>query len=300
VLIRVEYSSINYKDALAGTGASPILRSYPLNGGIDAAGTVLASEDNRYAPGDKVVVTGAGLSETRDGGYATRLRIDGDAVVPLPAQATTHEAMQLGTAGFTAALAIHRMELCGQRASHGKVAVTGASGGVGSIAVDMLAGAGYSVTAFSAKAAAGEMLTGLGAAEVRSPKDLILPGRPLERTEFAGAIDNVGGDLLAWLLAATQYGGNVAAVGLAATHELHTTVMPFILRSVNLLGINSVETPRTLRLAVWSRIYGDLRPPHLADIASRTIEFEALPAAFADYLEGKVTGRTVVAVDPAD
>jgi acrylyl-CoA reductase (NADPH) len=299
VLVRVEYSSINYKDALAATGASPILRHYPMNGGIDAAGIVLTSEDPRYSPGDRVVITGSGLSETRDGGYATRLRVDGDSVVPLPSQTTTFQAMQIGTAGFTAALAIHRMELAGQRPSHGTVAVTGASGGVGSIAVDMLGTAGYTVCAFTGKAAAVELMETLGAGEVRRPADLDLPGRPMERAEWGGAIDNVGGPLLAWLLATTCYGGNVASVGLAATHELHTTVMPFILRGVSLLGVNSVETPRSLRLAVWSRIHGDLKPRHLDRIASRTLPFDELPQAFADYLDGNVIGRTVVAIDPA-
>ncbi|MEO0425648.1 MAG: acryloyl-CoA reductase [Pseudomonadota bacterium] len=296
VLIRVEYSSINYKDALAATGASPILRTYPLNGGIDAAGEVLSSADERYAPGQKVVVTGSGLSETRDGGYATHLRIDGDEVIPLPEGVTPFEAMQLGTAGFTAGLAVHRMELTGQTPALGPIAVSGASGGVGSLAVDMLAGAGYEVMALSSKAEAVDWLTGIGAKDVLSPAGLDLPGKPLEAARLGGAIDNVGGDLLAWMIASTAYGGSVASIGLAASHKLSTTVMPFILRGVSLLGVNSVETPRELRLAVWSRLFGDLRPRHLDKIAHRTVSFDNLPNVFGAYMDGKVTGRTVVAI----
>ncbi len=298
VLIAVEYSSINYKDALAATGASPILRSYPLNGGIDAAGTVLSSSDERYAPGQKVVVTGSGLSETRDGGYCTHLRIGGDEVVPLPEGVTPYEAMQLGTAGFTAGLAIHRIELNGQTPDMGPIAVSGASGGVGSLAVDMLAGGGYEVLALSSKADAVDWLTRLGAKEVLSPATLDLPGKPLQAASLGGGIDNVGGDLLAWMLANTAYEGAVASIGLAASHKLNTTVMPFILRGVSLLGVNSVETPRDMRLVVWSRLFGDLRPRHLDEIAAKTVPFEELPAAFSAYVDGKVTGRTVVAVAP--
>ncbi|MEM9384095.1 MAG: acryloyl-CoA reductase [Pseudomonadota bacterium] len=296
VLIRVEYSSINYKDALAATGASPILRTYPLNGGIDAAGEVLSSADERYAPGQKVVVTGSGLGETRDGGYATHLRIDGDEVIPLPDGVTSFEAMQLGTAGFTAGLAVHRLELVGQIPALGPVAVSGASGGVGSLAVDMLSGAGYEVLALSSKTDAVAWLTELGAQQVLSPAGLELPGKPLRAARLGGGIDSVGGDLLAWMIAGTAYGGSIASIGLAASHELNTTVMPFILRGVSLLGVNSVETPRELRLAVWSRLFGDLRARHLNKIAERTVAFDELPSAFGAYMEGRVTGRTVVAI----
>jgi acrylyl-CoA reductase (NADPH) len=296
VVIRVSHSDINYKDALAATGAGKILRRYPLVGGIDLAGVVEASSDARYRPGDAVLVTGCGLSETHDGGYAQFARVPGDWVIPMPEGLDAFTAMALGTAGFTAALAIHRMEQNGQSPTGGPIAVTGASGGVGSIAVDMLAARGYQVVAVSGKAAAAGYLKELGAAEVLTRQDLNLGSRPLENARFAGAIDNLGGEVLAWLTRSVDFWGNIASIGMAGSAELKTTVMPFILRGVNLLGINSSATRREWRLAVWKRIATDLRPRHLERIVTRTIAFDELPGAFPAYLEGAVTGRTVVRI----
>jgi len=296
VVIRVSHSDINYKDALAATGAGKILRRYPLVGGIDLAGVVEASSDARYRAGDAVLVTGCGLSETHDGGYAQFARVPGDWVIPMPEGLDAFTAMALGTAGFTAALAIHRMEQNGQSPAGGPIAVTGASGGVGSIAVDMLAARGYRVVAVSGKAAAADYLKELGAVEVLTRQDLNLGSRPLENARFAGAVDNVGGEVLAWLTRSVDFWGNIASIGMTGSAELKTTVMPFILRGVSLLGINSSATRREMRLAVWKRIATDLRPRHLGRIVTRTIAFDELPGAFAAYLEGAVTGRTVVRI----
>ncbi|HEV2284407.1 MAG TPA: oxidoreductase [Steroidobacteraceae bacterium] len=296
VVIRVACSDINYKDALAATGAGRILRRYPLVGGIDLAGTVESSADARFRPGDAVLVTGCGLSETHDGGYAEFARVPAEWVIPMPAGLDALTAMSLGTAGFTAALAIHRMEQNGQTPDGGPIVVTGATGGVGSVAVDMLATRGYRVIAVSGKPAATEYLKALGAAEVLDRKSLDLGSRPLENARFAGAIDNLGGEVLTWLTRTVDFWGNIASIGLAASPELKTTVMPFILRGVALLGINSSATRREWRLAVWQRIATDLRPRQLARIVTRTIGFDELPQAFPDYIAGKVTGRTVVRI----
>ena len=296
VVIRVSHSTINYKDALAATGTAPILRKYPLNGGIDLAGTVESSDDADLQPGTPVLVNGCGLSETVDGGYAEYARVDSNSVVPIPEGMTAVETMQIGTAGYTAALAIHRMEQNGQRPENGPVVVTGATGGVGSIAIDMLDGRGYEVVAVTGKADEEDYLKRIGARRILLRDDIDFGRRPMERAEWAGAIDNLGGDYLAWLTRTMDYGGNIASIGLAASHKLETTVMPFILRAVCLLGINSVDTPRDLRLAVWSRIASDLRPRHLETIGSRAIGFDELPGAFQAYLDGSVTGRTVVEV----
>lgn len=294
VVIRGEYSSINYKDALAGTGEGRILRRYPLVGGVDVAGTVIESDDARVREGDKVVVNGCGLSETHDGGFAEYARVPADCVVALPEGLDTRTAMGLGTAGFTAALAIHRMELNGQAPALGPVAVTGATGGVGSLAIDMLGGLGYSVTAITSKADAADYLQTLGAHEVLNLKTAELGNKPLENAVWGGAVDNLGGDVLGWLTRTVRSDGNIASIGLAAGIALNTTVMPFILRGVNLLGINSVNVPRDLRIAVWQRIATDLRPRHLDQIATREVSLEELPAQLPAYIAGTVTGRTIV------
>jgi NADPH2:quinone reductase len=296
VVIRVACSDINYKDALAATGAGRILRRYPLVGGIDLAGSVESSSDARFKAGDPVLVTGCGLSETHDGGYAEFARVPGDWVIPMPPGLDARTAMSLGTAGFTAALAIHRMEQNGQTPEAGPIVVTGATGGVGSVAIDMLATRGYRVVAVSGKAEAAEYLKALGAAEVLPRQSLDLGTRPLEAARFAGAIDNLGGEVLTWLTRTVDFWGNIASIGLASSPELKTTVMPFILRGVALLGINSSATRREWRLAVWQRIATDLRPRQLARIVTRTIDFGELPQAFPDYLAGRVTGRTLVRI----
>jgi acrylyl-CoA reductase (NADPH) len=296
VVVRVSCSGINYKDALAATGTGRILRKYPLVGGIDFAGEVVSSTDSRYTPGQKVLVTGCGLSETHDGGYAEFARVQGDWVIPLPSGLGELDSMKLGTAGFTAALAIHRMEANGQRPANGPIVVTGAAGGVGSLAINMLAGRGYEVVAVSGKKEAEAYLRDIGAARVLLRQDIDLGSKPMEKALWAGAVDNLGGPLLTWLTRTVDQWGNIASIGLAAGHELTTTVMPFILRGVNLLGINSVLTPRELRLEVWRRIATDLRPAQLDRICTRVIDFDELPAQFDDYIQGRVTGRTVVRI----
>lgn len=296
VVIKVRYSTINYKDALAATGAATILRKYPLVGGIDLAGEVVSSTDARYSSGDKVLINGCGLSETHDGGYAEYARVPANCVVPIPATLDEFKTMCLGTAGFTAALAIHRMEQNGQKPANGPILVTGASGGVGSIALDMLSARGYDVVAVSGKPEAAGFLRSLGARQVLLRHEVVIGSRPLEAARWAGAIDCVGGELLGWLTRTVNFWGNIASVGLAGGSELKTTVMPFILRGVNLLGINSSATPLELRLEVWKRIATDLMPAHLDRITTRTLRFEELPEAFEDYLKGRIVGRTVVAI----
>jgi len=296
VVVRVSHSTINYKDALAATGKGKILRRYPLNGGIDLAGVVVSSEDAEFQPGTEVLVNGCGLSETIDGGYSEYARLTSESLVPIPDGMTTVEAMQIGTAGYTAALAIHRMEQNGQTPDQGPVVVTGATGGVGSIAIDMLQRRGYEVFAVTGKDSEEAYLTEIGASRVLLRDDIDLGKRPMEKAEWAGAIDNLGGDYLTWLTRTMRYGGNIASIGLAASPVLNTTVLPFILRAVCLLGINSVETPRDLRRAVWSRIGSNLKPRHLARIGHRTISFDELPGAFQAYIDGKITGRTVVEI----
>jgi NADPH2:quinone reductase len=296
VVVKVSHSTINYKDALAATGAGKILRRYPLNGGIDLAGTVVSSEDADFQPGTPVLVNGCGLSETVDGGYAEYARLDSRSLVPIPEGLDAAQAMQLGTAGYTAALAIHRMEQNGQLSENGPVVVTGATGGVGSIAIDMLAGRGYEVVAVTGKISEEHYLRNLGASRILLRDQIDFGKRPLEKAQWAGAIDNLGGDYLTWLTRTMDYGGNIASIGLAASPALNTTVVPFILRAVCLLGINSVDTPRDLRLAVWSRIAADLKPRHLDAIGEQTIEFADLPEYFQAFLDGTVTGRTVVKI----
>jgi NADPH2:quinone reductase len=239
-------------------------------------------------------VVGCGLSETTDGGFTQLARVSADAVTPLPAGLDLRSAMAIGTAGFTAGLALHRMEQNDQRPELGPIAVTGATGGVGSMAIDIFSRRGYAVTALTHKSGAEGYLRDLGAVEVKLLSSLALGTRPLEKAIWGGAVDNLGGDVLAWLTRTTVPFGNIASIGLAAATELHTTVMPFILRGVSLLGINSVEVPRTLRVAVWQRLGADLKPAHLDRIASREVSLDDLPSCFEAYLTGQVTGRTVV------
>ena len=296
VVVRVTHSTINYKDALAATGTAKILRRYPLVAGIDLAGEIVIADDPDLTEGTPVLVNGCGLGETRDGGYAEYARVPADAVVEIPDGMTPREAMQIGTAGFTAALAIHRMEQNGQVPGVGPIVVTGATGGVGSLAIDMAAGRGYEVTAVTGKAEGADYLREIGAREILLREDIDWGKRPLEKSIWAGAIDNIGGEALTWLTRTTAYAGNIASVGNAADIELRSTVLPFILRAVCLLGISSVNTPRDLRLAVWRRIASDLRPNHLDRISGNTIPFSALPDHFQDYIDGKITGRTVVEI----
>jgi putative YhdH/YhfP family quinone oxidoreductase len=293
VVIRTAWSSVNFKDALAGTGEGKILRRFPLVGGIDVAGHVVASTDPAFNEGDAVLVTGSGLSETRDGGYAEYARLEAKWVVPLPAGLDLRDAMVLGTAGFTAALALLRMEENRQSPALGPLAVTGASGGVGSLAVAIFSKAGYEVHAISGKADQTDYLHSLGASAVLG-RDALATTRPMDTARFGGGLDNVGGPMLAALLAQTAPYGNVATAGLAASHELHATVMPFIIRGVSLLGVASAGTARDIRDEVWRRLAGDWKPANLDAICTRETDLDGLPATFATMLAGGSLGRTVV------
>lgn len=296
VTIRVEWSSINYKDALAATGAGRIIRRFPCVGGIDLAGTVLDSADPRFKPGEPVIATSFDIGVAHHGGYAEVARVPASWVVPLPAGLSLFDAMALGTAGFTAALGIVRMEENGLRPERGAVLVTGATGGVGSLAVDMLAGRGYHVVALTGKEHEAAYLRELGAAEVLLRQQLDLTNiRPLDRARWAGAVDNLGGDMLAWVASTMQQGGTIASIGLAAGMALNTTVAPFILRGVSLLGIDSGYIGEPYRQGVWQRLAGDLRPVHLAEM-TRVVPFDALPAQFDAFIAGRARGRVVVDV----
>ena len=296
VTIRVAYSSVNYKDALAATGAGRIIRRYPCVGGIDLAGTVLASTDARFAPGDAVIATSHDIGVAHHGGYAEVARIPADWVLKLPVGLSMKDAMALGTAGFTAGLAVVRMEENGLRPGNGPVIVTGATGGVGSLAVDMLAGLGYHVVALTGKEAETDYLLGLGAKEVMLRQSLDLAKiKPLGKETWAGAVDNLGGDVLAWIASTMKQGGTIASIGLAASMSLNTTVAPFILRGACLLGIDSGYIGEPYRSGVWRRLTLDLRPRHLAAM-TRTIAFGDLPSVFDDFIQGRAKGRVVVAI----
>ena len=294
VIIRSRYSSVNYKDALAATGKGRILRRFPLVAGVDVAGEVTASVDDRFREGDQVLVTGCGLGESHDGGFSEVVRVPADWVVPLPPGMTLFDAMMLGTAGFTAALAIDRMEQNGLVPAQGPVVVTGASGGVGSVAIDLLSGRGYEVMALSRKLQATDYLQSLGAAEVLDAKVAAASGKPLEAARWAGAIDNVGGAVLGWLTRSMLPWGSIASIGLAGGAELHTTVMPFILRGVSILGITSANCPMQRRLKIWQRLVTDLQPQHLASIVAGQVTLDELPAVFATLLSGEHRGRYIV------
>ncbi|MEG2803474.1 YhdH/YhfP family quinone oxidoreductase [Stenotrophomonas sp.] len=296
VVIRAGWSSVNYKDALAGTGTGRILRRFPLVGGIDVAGTVVASTDPAWREGDAVLATGCGLSETRDGGYSQYVRLEASAVIAQPAGLSPREAMVLGTAGFTAALALLRMTDNRLTPAHGPLAVTGATGGVGSLAVDIFSQAGFEVHAISGKADQADFLRGLGAREVL-PRDALATTAPMASARFGGGLDNAGGPMLASLLAQTVPYGSVVSAGLAASPALDMTVMPFILRGVSLLGVSSAAAPRALREQVWQRLAGAWKPQHLAAICTREVTLDGLPDVFEAMLAGQSLGRTVVRID---
>lgn len=298
VVIQAHYSSVNYKDALAATGAGKVIRRFPCVGGIDVAGLVESSSDACFKAGDEVLVTGYEMGVAHDGGYAEYVRVPADWVVPLPPGLTLFEAMALGTAGFTAALAIHRMEQNDLRPENGKVIVTGATGGVGSLAIMMLAQLGYHVVALTSKDDEHAYLKSLGVAEILSHKDLAMGTRPLEKAQWAGALDSVGGETLAWLTRTMQQNGVIASFGNASGAELHTTVLPFILRGVRLIGIDSAATAMPLRRLIWQRLSADLHPNRLAQIA-HIIPFAELPQVFPLLIQGKQRGRTVVEIKSA-
>jgi len=296
VVIRAHYSSVNYKDALAATGKGRIMKRFPLVAGIDVAGVVESSTSARFHAGDPVLVTGCGLGEQHDGGFAEYVRVPAEWVVPLPAGLSLFDAMALGTAGFTAALAIDRMEQNGQRPEQGPILVSGATGGVGSIAIDLLSSRGYPVTALTGKPDAAAYLEMLGASRVLDRRAVTATDRPLLSAEWGGAVDNVGGGVLAWLLQTVGPWGNIASIGMAGGSELHTTVMPMILRGVSMLGITSANCPMDRRMRLWGRLAADLRPAHLTEIVTEIIRLEDLPRSFEALLTGKHRGRFVVAL----
>jgi acrylyl-CoA reductase (NADPH) len=299
VTIRVHYASINYKDALAATGAGKIIRRFPCVGGIDLAGEVVHSDDARFKPGDAVIATSFDIGVSHHGGYAQYARVPARWVVALPAGLTLFESMALGTAGFTAALGIVRMEDNGLSPDKGPVLVTGATGGVGGLAIDMLARLGYHVVALTGKEHEQDYLRGLGAAEVKLTSSIDLQKvRAMEGGLWAGAVDNVGGVILHWVLATMKQAGTVASIGNAASPKLDTTVFPFILRGVSLLGVDSGYMGFPTRQRVWDRLAGDLKPRHLAEV-TRTIDLAQLPQAFDAFVQGKVKGRTVVRIGAA-
>ena len=293
IVVKTVHSSVNFKDALAGCGQGKILRSSPLVGGIDVCGHVVASTDAQFKEGDAVLVTGCGLSETRDGGYSEFARIESRWAIPLPHGLSLRDSMILGTAGFTAALALFRMLDNRQSPELGPLAVTGATGGVGSLAVDIFSRAGFEVHAISGKTEQAPYLKSIGASEVLG-RDALATSRPMESARFGGGLDNVGGPMLASLLAQTAPYGNVASAGLAATHALDTTVMPFIIRGVSLLGVASAGTARDIREEIWRRLASDWKPAHLQEICTREVGLEQLPEVFATMLAGGSFGRTLV------
>ncbi len=295
VLIKAAFSSVNYKDALAATGAGKVIRRWPLTAGIDVAGVVETSTESQFKPGDPVLVTGYDMGVSHDGGYAGYVRVPGEWVVPVPEGLSLFECMAIGTAGFTAALSIVEMERNGLSPGGGPVVVTGASGGVGSIAVQALAARGYSVTALTGKPDQADHLRTLGASDVILRPTLEMGTRPLETATWAGAVDPVGGAVLGWLTRTMRYGGVIANSGLTGGVDLSTTVLPFILRAVKLIGIDSVMCPARTRLEVWRRLADDLKPRHLAAM-TQTVSLETLPDAFSTLLAGEARGRLVVDV----
>jgi acrylyl-CoA reductase (NADPH) len=294
IVIRVAYSSVNYKDALAATGAGRIIRRYPCIGGVDLSGTVVESGDARFKKGDAVICTSYDLGVSHDGGYAEYARVPADWVVPMPRGLNLFEAMALGTAGYTVGLAVVRMETNGLKPGNGPVIVSGATGGVGSIAIDVLSRLGYEVVALTGKETEADYLKQIGAKEVMPRKGLDLAKiKPLDKATWAGAVDNLGGDVLAWMASTMLPGGAIASIGLAASMNLNTTVAPFILRGASLLGIDSGSTPMPLRQEIWKRLATDMRPSHLKEIA-RTIPFDELPQAFGGLMKAAAKGRIVV------
>lgn len=293
VTVAVEATTVNYKDGLAITGKAPVVRRWPLVPGIDFAGTVIASENPDWQPGDRVILNGWGVGEVHHGAYAGRARVRGEWLVPLPAGMSAAEAMAVGTAGYTAMLCVLALERHGIVPARGPVVVTGAAGGVGTLAVSILSKLGYSVVASTGRPQEAGFLHDLGAAEVIDRAELSGPARPLGKERWAGGVDAVGSHTLANVLSMTSYGGAVAACGLAGGMDLPASVAPFILRGVSLLGIDSVMAPRDIRLEAWRRIAEDLDRAKLAAL-STTIPFDGIVQAAHDIVEGKVRGRLVV------
>ncbi len=297
ILIKVAYSSVNYKDGLASIPEGRIVRTYPFVPGVDLAGIVAESSDSRFKTGDEVLATSYELGVSHYGGYSEYARVKADWVVPLPDGLTLKEAMALGTAGFTAALAIHQLEKNGLKPQNGPVLVTGASGGVGSIGINILSALGYTVAASTGKSSEHDYLKELGASEIISREETSAESnRPLEKERWAGSLDSVGGSTLAYLIRTTKYGGSIAAFGNTGGPNLNTTVFPFILRAINLLGIESVNCPMELRSNLWRRLASNYKPGHLLDRIGHEVPFEELPQALATILKGGTRGRTIIKI----
>ena len=297
ILIKVAYSSVNYKDGLASIPEGRIVRTYPFVPGVDLAGIVAESSDSRFKTGDEVLATSYELGVSHYGGYSEYARVKADWVVPLPDGLTLKEAMALGTAGFTAALAFHQLEKNGLKPQNGPVLVTGASGGVGSIGINILSALGYTVAASTGKSSEHDYLKELGASEIISREETSAESnRPLEKERWAGSLDSVGGSTLAYLIRTTKYGGSIAAFGNTGGPNLNTTVFPFILRAINLLGIESVNCPMELRSNLWRRLASNYKPGHLLDRIGHEVPFEELPQALATILKGGTRGRTIIKI----
>ena len=295
VVVRVAYSDVNYKDALAATGKGKILRRPSCIGGIDFAGTVVSSTDSRFVKGDAVLtVSGEYVGVSHDGGYSPYARVRGDWLTKVPRGLSLWDAMALGTAGYTAGVAVVRMERCGLKPAHGPVVISGATGGVGSVAIAAFARLGYHVVALTGKETESDWLKRLGAKEILLRQSLNLEKiKPLDKATWAGAVDSLGGPVLAWMASTMKENGVIGAVGLAASAELHTWVMPFILRGASLLGINSGDSSNDIRERVWQRLATDMRPPLLKEMA-RTVPFAELPKVFDDFIDAKVSRRVVI------
>ena len=296
VLIKTAYSSVNFKDALAATGAGKIIRRFPCVGGIDLSGVVVESSSDEFKVGQEVIATSYDIGVAHHGGYAEYSRVPAKWVVPMPAGLDLFSSMALGTAGFTAGLAVERMEHNGLNPNAGPVVVNGATGGVGGIAIDILSALGYDVTAMTGKPEQSDYLKSLGAAEVLDTASLDLAKiRPLGRETWAGVVDNLGGDILSWLASTVKVGGAIASIGLAASFKFNTTVMPYILRGVTLAGIDSVNAEMEVRRKVWGRLATDMKPKNLDKIVT-TVAFDDLPATFQAVMQAKMRGRSVVKI----
>ena len=294
VVIQAHWSGVNYKDALAVSGRGRIMKKFPCVAGIDVSGEVVRSSSDQFSEGQKVLVTGCNIGESRDGGYAQYVRVPANAVIALPDGMTLQNAMAIGTAGFTAAFALRRMLENHQTPEMGPIAVTGPTGGVGSIAVDIFTSAGFEVHAVTGKPEAEEYLKKLGTHTVVDRKSAAVVARPLESAVWGGAVDNLGGDTLSWLTRTVKPWGNIASIGLAQSHELETTVMPFILRGVSILGIHSVECPRQWREDIWQKLATEWKPKHLDLIVSQIVNLQGIAEACDKLIAGKITGRVLV------
>lgn len=297
VLVKVAYSSVNYKDGLASIPEGKIVRTYPFVPGIDLAGVVVESSASSFKPGDEVIVTSYALGVSHFGGFSEYARVKAEWVVPLPSGLTLKEAMALGTAGFTAALSVHKLEHNGLTPQHGPVLVTGATGGLGSIAISILKNLGYTVAASTGQESEHAYLKALGADDILTREETSAEShRPLEKDRWAGCVDAVGGATLAYLLRTTSYGGSIASCGNTGGVNVNTTVFPFILRGINLLGIDSVNCPMALRHTIWEHLASDYKPKHLLDLVGHEAPFEELPQTLAAILKGGVRGRTIIKI----